>query len=654
MSALFENTYNIALVCIVVVCLFFTVLFSFRRLRHHSIWQKLLVILANISAGIAIIGLVVGFYYTNTKTLSVVLITSNTSQQAIQQEEKRRSESTLKWFVLADGSSEESKLDISDKENVIFISSVSQLSLHCPEISQITVLGDGLTNTQWELLKRQYPVSQETLQQNEKSAQNAAQTSIYIDHKGYTPQVGLINMQWQNQLVVGQSASIRGQLQSLENDNGQLYKLTLLDPMNEEIDSQLLGANDTFSFTITANIPGQWLYKLQLTTRNNSALSISENVAVQIVNAQAIKLMIKQSSPSFETRQLQTMVAEQGGKVLTLTKISKNKDIRQQINISDTQSTLIEKPFSQSALDFFDILILDQEALSSLTAEQSQSLELAIKDGLGVLVRTQTQQIEKWSSKGINWLKDINITEQLGSSNIQNVHYLRWQYQSLDTPISSVKGLIEDTYGTALITDQNENTLVLSQAFGLGQVAVSLINTTYIWRTQGRADLHSQYWHWLFSQIARNNALPYWQVSSERPHTLTRFAHQKCITNAQEVSDITLSQGPINRPLATNGLLIDANTKCVKYALGTHGWYSLRAQLNSEDAITIAFFASEPNAWKAMQQYERFQATSHVLRQQEQTNPRMITRTIMLNPYWLWVLLMASLSILWIERKYFG
>lgn len=653
MSTMFENTNNIAIVCIVVACLLFTVLFALRRLRHHSIWQKLLVILANIGAGIAIVGLVVGFYYTNTQAISVVLITPNTSEQAIQREE-RNNESTLKWFALADALSKESGLDISDKKDVIIISSVNQLSLHYPEISQITVLGDGLTNAQWDLLKGQYPVNQEILQQNEQSAQNTEQTFLYIEHKGHTPQVGLINMQWQNQLVVGQKASIRGQLQSPKNDNAQLYKLTLLDPMNEEIESQLLGADDTFSFAITASIPGQWLYKLQLTTRNSSAFSISENIAVQIVNAEPIKLMIKQSSPSFETRQLQSMVAEQGGKVLTLTKISKDKDIRQQININETQSTVIEKPFSPSALSFFDILIIDQQALKSLNAEQSQSLKLAIKTGLGVLVRAQTQHIDKWSSNGMNWLKDINIIEQLGSSNIQNLHYLRWPYQSLDTPISSVKGLIENTYGSALITDQNESTLVLSQAFGLGQVAVSLINTTYIWRTQGRADLHSQYWQWLFSQIARNNMLPHWQVSSQRPLTLTGFAQQKCITNAQEVSDIVLSQGEVNLPLAMNELLIDANTTCVNYSLGTYGWYLLNARLNSRDAATIALYASRAKAWKAMQQYERFQATSHVLRQQKQTSPRLITRTIMLNPYWFWLLLVVSLSILWIERKYFS
>lgn len=654
MSALFANTYNIAIVCIAFVCLFFTLLFAFRRLRHHSIWQKLFVSLANISASIAIIGLVVGFYYTNTTVISVVLVTSNTSEQAIQQVEKQSTKSSIMWVALADESNEVSRRHVSDKRDIILISSVSQLSLHFPEISQITVLGDGLTKAQWDLLKGQYPLTQKILREKEQSVQDAAQTSIYMGHKGYNPQLGLINMQWQNQLVVGQRASIRGQLQSSGNDKGQLYKLTLLDPMNEEIDSQLLAADDTFSFAFTANIPGQWLYKLQLSTRKNSALRISENVAVQIVNAQSIKLMIKQSSPSFETRQLQSMVAEQGGKVLTLTKISKHKDIRQQININETQSTMIETPFSQSALDFFDILIIDQQALVSLSAEQSQSLELAIKGGLGVLVRTQTQQIEKWSSNGINWLKDINIIEQTGSSNIQGVHYLRWPYQSLDTPISSVKGLIENTHGSALISDQNESTLVLSQAYGLGQVAVSLINTTYIWKTQGRADLHSQYWQWLFSQIARDNALPYWQVRSQKPLNLMGFAQQKCIANAQEVSDIVLRQGGVDVPLAMDELLIDANTKCVHYSLGTNGWYSIRAQLNNQNTVTIALYANAPEAWQAMQQYEKLQATKHVLRQQEQTSPRMITRTIMLNPYWFWVLLMMSLSLLWIERKYFS
>lgn len=654
MSALFDSAYNIALVCVLFIGLSFIVLLACRRLHHHSIWQKLLVIFANITAGIAIVGLVVGFYYTSSKPILVVLITPNTSEQAIQQQAQRSKDYTLNWLALADASSAASALQMRDKEDMITISSMNQMSLHYPELSQITVLGDGLTSAQWELLMSQYPMRSDSLQQSETKVQNAAQTSIYIEHKGYTPRLGLINMQWQNQLVVGQQASISGQLQGPINDNGQLYKLTLLDPMNEEIESQLLGAGDTFSFTITANIPGQWLYQLQLRARSNSALNISESVAVQIVNVEPIKIMIKQSAPSFETRQLQSMVAEQGGKVLTLTKISKHKDIRQQININETQSALIDSPFSKSALDFFDILMIDQQALASLSAEQNESLELAIKDGLGVFVRVQTQQIEKWSSDRANWLKDINIIELPSSTNSQSLHYLRWQYQSLDTPISSVKALIEDSYGSALITDQNESTLVLSQAFGLGQVAVSLINTTYIWKTQGRADLHSQYWQWLFSQIARASALPHWQETPQRPLTMTGLMHQKCISNTQEISDVALVQGAIKLPLTMNEQLIDANTECVNYSVPSDGWYSLRAQLNNQDAVTIAVYAHEAMSWQAMQQYERFQATNDILRQQKQTNARKLAQTIMLSPYWFWSLLIMSLSILWIERKYFS
>ena len=58
--------------------------------------------------------------------------------------------------------------------------------------------------------------------------------------------------------------------------------------------------------------------------------------------------MIKQSSPSFETRQLKSWAAEQGSMVVVQTHISKDKTITQKININsngNVQNSINDKIF---------------------------------------------------------------------------------------------------------------------------------------------------------------------------------------------------------------------------------------------------------------------------------------------------------------------
>jgi hypothetical protein len=657
MSAMFDSMVNIALVCILAIGFIFTITMAMKRLTHHGLWQKSLLILANFAAAIAIFGLVIGFSYTSAKPIMVMLITPNASEQVIAQLQNQRHEQQLIWVKLVDSlnkSEEVSNLRLFDKDEVLLINSVSQLALHHPTLFNITVLGDGLTSAQWQLLTSQYSLSNQRLKQTERKHDEAAQLPIYIQHKAYARRTGLINMQWQNQLVIGQQTTIKGQLQTAGDDNKQLYNLTLLGPMNEEIGSQILGSNDAFSFVITANIPGQWLYKLTLTSRSQAKLNVTEDVSVQVINGKPLTLLVKQSAPSFETRHLQNMLAQQSGKVLTLTKISKHKDIRQQINISERESAFLQDALTTDALDFFDIMIIDQQALASLSSAQSNALELAITRGLGVIVRVQQQQLNEWPKGSVSWLKDINVNQALGSNDGQKIDYLHWQYQRLDIPITSVEANIETVNARTIVSDQTNSPVVVSHEFGLGKVTVSLINTSYIWKTQGRADLHSQYWQWIFNQTARGNTLPKWQLRSYSSPTIAQQHEPQCIVNSQSISAVQVVQGTLKVPVTMNQQLFDANTGCIHYSPPRSGWYSLSTQSQDQDAVSIALYASEATRWQAWQQHLRYQATSNIIGQQQARRPPARSTTILVNPYWMWALLLASLALLWIERKYFS
>lgn len=663
MNALFESASNIAIVCAVTIGVVLTIVFALKRLVSASIWQKLLVLGLNCVAGIAIIGLVIDFHYVSNKPVVVVLISPNTSEDVIDQYINDNQNYELKLVNLAnkivndkeghiDNGNLKTPFSESENDDIISISDIAQLSLFYPSPSQITLLGDGLTPEQWHLLTSQYSIDKKADSQTEISTISTKDSPVFVEHIGFDPKLGLTDVQWPKQLTLGQQGLISGKLQTTSMDEDTLYNLTLIDPMKRVVDSQTIGANDTFSFSFVATIPGQWLYQLALTPRNEAITAVTENINVHVVNGTPFALMIKQSAPSFESRHLQNTIAETGGKVLTLSKISKDKEISQQVNFRESEKPLLNTPFAINTLELFDALLIDQQALLTLSKAESAVLDTAIKQGLGVIVQVQDKHINEWPIESNAWLKAFRLSQTPRSHSSQELHYLRWQYQGLDTPISSVNANIETASANNLVTNANNKPLVASAEYGMGQVAVSLINTSHIWKTEGRRALHSHYWQWIFSQISRSNELAYWQSKMQKNPTFSAHAQQDCIANSQNTAALSLFQNGKETPLYTTSHLIDANIKCVQYSPIKVGWYLL--QTKEPINASIALYANKPSDWEAWQQSLRNVATQTAIRNQILANRQENTREILVNPYWFWTLLVTALLALWIERKYYS
>jgi hypothetical protein len=463
---------------------------------------------------------------------------------------------------------------------------------------------------------------------------------------------GLVDMRWPAQLVVAQSGQISGRIQGHIESPSTLYKLSLKDPFNQEIESVLLSDNEAFSFAISADVPGQWEYTLTLTERSKPSVEIAEQVAIQIINAAPVKMMIKQSAPSFESKHLQMLVSETGGKVLTLTKISKNKDIRQEINLSAADKTLVNNTFSEQALDFFDFLIIDQLALSELSAAQNEVLESAIKKGLGVLVQAQTQQIPKWQSDKTSWLRDIVLTTN--NNETQPAEYLRWDQQQLDIPLSSINASILAPSAKQVVSAQNDKALVVTQGYGQGKVAVSLVNTSYTLKTQGKADLHSHYWQWLFSQISRTKNDLLWKENIITSPIVASETQRACVLNAAQNTQFNFTQALASSAIAANEQLLDAHSLCVRYSPQAAAWYNLTATNGETESASIAYFAYEQTKWRAWQQSIRYRITQENKQHYSLKATVPPTRTLFIQGLLFWTMLLAALSILWVERKQFS
>ena len=637
MSHWFLSGFNIVIVAILLISLLFTCALALKRLKQHSTLRRISVVVLNIVACFSLLALVLGVSYQTKDPLHIALLTQNADEQAI--EVLQLEDDSLHWVLLNTQEDKRIKTPLSAQGENTYIEDIAQLPLYYPDMSHLTILGDGLSSNEWALLNAQYADIEE-------------RSRPVIQTAAYSPTLGLVDMRWPAQLVVAESGQISGRVQGYIASPSTLYKLSLKDPFEQEIESVLLSDNEAFSFDVSADVIGQWEYTLTLTERSKPSVKIEEQVAIQIINAAPVNIMIKQSAPSFESKHLQILISETGGKVLTLTKISKNKDIRQEINLSEADKILVKDPFSEQALGFFDFLVIDQLALSELSAAQNVALESAIKKGLGVLVQVQTQQIPKWQSEKKNWLRDIVLTTN--SDEIQPAEYLRWDQQQLDVPLTSIKANILAPNAKQVVSAQNDRALVLTQGYGQGKVAVSLINTSYTLKTQGKADLHSHYWQWLFSQISRTKSNLQWKENIITSPIVVRETQRACVLNAAQNTQFNFTQALTSSAIAANEQLLDANSLCVRYSPQAAGWYNLTAANGKTDSASIAYFAYQQTQWQTWQQSIRYRITQESKQHYSPKTTVLATRTLFIQALWFWAMLLAALSMLWVERKQFS
>lgn len=636
MSHWFLSGSNILIIASVFISLLFICRLALKRLNQHSVLRRISVVVLNVVACFSLLALVLGVSYQSNEPLHVALLTQNADKQVI--EVLQTEDESLHWVLLNTQKDERINALLATQGEHTYIEDIAQLPLYYSYISDLTILGDGLSSNEWALLNAQY----EGIEENRRPV---------IQTKAYAPMLGLVDMRWPAQLVIAETGQISGRIQGHIESPNALYKLSLTDPFNQEIESVLLSNNEAFSFAISADIPGQWKYTLTLTERSKPRSKVEEKVAIQITDAAPIKIIIKQSAPSFESKHLQILVSETGGKVLTLSKISKNKDIRQEINLSSADKTLVNNAFSEQALSFFDFLIIDQLALSELSAVQHVALESAIKKGLGVLVQAQTQQIPKWQSDKTSWLRDIVLTKHNDETQVSE--YLRWDQRQLDIPLNSINASILAPKAKPLVSARNDRALVVTQGYGQGKVAVSLINTSYTLKTQGKADLHSHYWQWLFSQISRTQSDLTWKGNVITSPIITHETQRACVLNAAKNTQFHLTQALSSGAIAANEQLLDANSFCMGYSTQASGWYNLTATNGQTESATIAYFAYEQSKWQAWQQSIRYRTTQQNKQRYPLKAKEPLTRTLFIQAILFWAMLLAALSILWVERKQF-
>lgn len=623
------------LVLLVTIGLMITSYFAGQRLKNKKA-RLAGVLLMNTVAALMVVGLAFDIQISNKQPSMVYLITQGTTSQQLAQVDPQQA-----VFVMRGAAKSVTNNSIFDVATEIDVP--SQILSHQDTVDNLFVLGDGLNASQWKNLQL---VIGETF------------ANVSVTFSASKPRVGLVDMKWPRELAVGQFMQIEGQLQGTDDPLAAdtIYQVNLLDPAGKVIQTTKIKPFERFTLSFPAKNIGQWTYRLQLNKNNNSTVVAEEPIAFSVIHSAKLKILIKQSSPSFETRQLKNWAAEFGSQISVLTQISQDKEIRQNINLSTSELQQIAVPFIGRALDNFDWLVIDGRALLTLEKQSMNALQAAVNRGLGVYIIADNELVSAWPVASIDWLSDIHI-QPLDIANYASTPI--WPHSQIEQVIPLLKAKITAVNHTPLVQNNTEQTLVSLSHIGLGQVAVSLINSTYGWQTAGLTEQYSHYWQSISYALARPKQPPYWLNTAPDSLTLVNQAKQKCLLGVTNAG-VTIHNAN-QQPLLLTQDLIQTEQHCLTVWPTKNSWHKLTWSENTElttpqnakqRSLDSWLYAYAEQDWSVWQQAQNHQASQNMA-QHRNTKQVVESSVKSLDKSWLWGLLVLSMSLLWIERKLF-
>lgn len=623
-------TYPIAaslLVLLVMISLTITSYFATQRLKHKKA-RLAGVLVMNTVAALMVVGLAFDIQINSKQPSMVYLITQGTTSQQLAQIDPQQA-----VFVMRGAAKSVTESSIIDQATEIDVP--SQILSHQDTIENLFVLGDGLNANQWQNLQW---VMGETF------------TNTSVSFSASMPRIGLVDMTWPRELAVGQFIHVEGQLQGTDDPLAAdvIYQLNLFDPTGQMIQSTKVSPHERFTLSFPAQTIGQWVYRLQLSKNNDPKILADEPIAFSVAKPAQLKMLIKQSSPSFETRQLKNWAAKFGSQISVLTQISQDKDIRQNINLSTTELAPITSPFVDHALDTFDWLVIDGRALLALTQPEISALQAAVIRGLGLYIIADNELINAWPVSTLDWLSDIHI-QALDLANYAAIPI--WPNSQIEQAMPLVKGKITAVKHSPLVQNNAQQILVSHSHIGLGNVAVSLINSTYAWQTAGLTEEYSHYWQSVIYGLARSKHTPYWLHTAPDSLPLVNQAKQQCLLGVTD-SGVTTFNGN-SQPLILSQGLIQDQQHCLTVWPTSSGWHTFTWSENSKQtSLDSWLYTYSEQDWSVWQQAQNHQ-TSQNMAQQQNTKTAESDSLQSLDKSWLWALLVLSMSILWLERKLF-
>lgn len=427
-------------------------------------------------------------------------------------------------------------------------------------------------------------------------------------------------------------------------------KAELLDPADGVVDRTDVAEDGRVQLSGIARAEGRSVFQLRLLDADGHVVD-SVPVPQQTLPAAPLRLLVRASAPGPELKYLRRWAADAGIRVQV------QADTGAGLSVGDGAVSIDAASLTRS-----DLLLLDERSLAALSAGQLAAMRQALRDGLGVLVRSAGAP----SASARQRLQDLGLPVQGDGSS----HALELPGDGDSAVLAARRGpvaagMLPTGYGeeadrsshnaplpvlealalqfpgsSALLHDRAGNAIGGWRAAGKGRIGLLPLTDSWRWVLAGRDDRHGELWSGVVATLARalgsSDAL-----LSPQP-----------ISWAGERQSVCGVQAPLqafNERGESAPLIVDGATS----ALRCTGWWPREAgwqRLQHGDSI-VWRYVFDPKDAPTLHRQAMIDATARVLAASTPTG------TLAMQPvpgsrwpWWLAFVLCASL-LWWLERR---
>jgi len=480
-----------------------------------------------------------------------------------------------------------------------------------PNIRKLSVYGYGLNPSELALIKG-YQVA---------------------FHPAANP-TGIIVANWQNKLKTTELLQVQG---TYQNSGSEKVKL-LLKGLGKTVDSIAIEPKSSrnFSFKTTPKQTGKAVYEL-ISLQKNDTLA-NEPVPILVGDQTPMKVLVLASFPDFEYKFLKNWLFENQYPLAFRSQISKNKYAFDFLNLDSVSLNRI----NASSLKKFDILIIDEEELAAISPAEKSSIDLAVKKGMGLLIRvanlkastTLSDRFSRFESPALKG-KPLNLKS--------TEDHLKFN------PLPPEQGLFlkSGQDDQPLIFDTNGNVIINSTINGYGKVLISTLSSTYHWLLSGQKNDYATFWSKLLTTAGRKrndmqavNIIPQFPVMNQKMEIIADLAASNQIP-ILKVDTILLS------PRQNMVLPFQWDAFCWPEK---PGWTNLEVN-HSIDPIYIY----KKNEWQTFRNQQKLDATRQFIKNLNITESKSTVTAIVLaeevSVWWFFTGFLLAASFLWYEAR---
>lgn len=478
-----------------------------------------------------------------------------------------------------------------------------------PEINKINIFGYGLNESELENLN-----------------------GYHINFHPSNKINGIISANWASRLKSTKQLLVQGIYQNSSDNNVKL----ILKGFGNSIDSLTIKPNTSsnFSFKSQPKQIGKAVFSLIALSGKDT---LSKEPVPFIVNEQPeMKVLILGSFPDFEYKFLKKWLVDNHYPLAYRSKISKDKYTTDFLNVSNTSISNI----SASALKAFDVLIIDENELSSISAGEKVAIQTALSNGLGVIIR-----ISNPKSSGIFSDKFSRFESPIQKDKGVNSKYEDVKLNKL--PVEQSIFLTASDNNQILITEASGKILAASKLNGLGKLTATTLSTTYNWILAGKESDYAIYWSALLSKTARKKSanlsvkvLPQFPVVNQKTNFIIDLAENNK-TPKIKINELPLSPRQ-NMELSFQWDVTDWPK--------VEGWNTLTIN----QTPTPVFIYSKDN-WQSLKNYSKIKQTENFIRNNKsQISKNAVSEQIITNEvskWWVFTFFILSTGFLWLESR---